>query len=99
MQFLHDLLNLLETEKDMYIAGDFNIDFLDSNPHRIVTAILNAGFDQIVQSPTHRKGNLLDHVYIHSESNLHKVHMHFPYYSDHAALVLERNIPDNESRV
>ena len=70
-----------------YIVGDFNIDHLSSS-HEIPVWVSNHGFCQLVNTPTHEEGGLLDHVYIKSLVN-HKVHLHWPYYSDHAALCIE----------
>ena len=75
-----------------YIVGDFNINFLEGC-HPIVRHILSHGFIQLVDSPTHEEGSLLDHAYVKSNFT-HKVHLHWPYYSDHAGVCIERHVLD-----
>ena len=86
--FLCDLESVISNYQLCYIVGDFNIDHL-SNSHEIPAWISNHGFSQLVNTPTHEEGGLLDHVYVKSLVN-HRVHLHWPYYSDHAALCIEK---------
>ena len=86
--FLQDLESMISNYEICYIFGDFNIDYLNSN-HEILAWIINHGFSQLVNSPTHEEGGLLDHAYVKAKVD-HKVHLHWPYYSDHAAICIEK---------
>ena len=86
--FLHHLESLVRGCDECYIVGDFNINLIKHN-HPIVAWILAYGFKQLVQSPTHEEGGILDHAYVKSKS-LHHVFLHWPYYSDHAAVCIKK---------
>lgn len=72
------------------ITGDFNIDLLNNNKYtdNLKTLMQYYGFREIVLSPTHRRGGLLDHFYI----NIHKdkiIQSTAPVYnSDHFMVVV-----------
>ena len=54
---------------------------------------------QIVNTPTHQQGNILDHVYVPiSEKEAFKVlyTLHSVYFSDHECILLACKITDNE---
>ena len=86
--FLKDLGALAKGAKPCIIVGDFNIDFLNKPNELIITQIMSNGFNQIVTSPTHDKGGLIDHVYIKNVIEKVEVHLSFPYYSDHASILI-----------
>ena len=86
--FLCDLESMILSYEPCYIVGDFNIDYFSDN-HRIPVWISNQGFCQLVKTSTHEEGGLLDQVYIKALGN-HKVHLHWPYYSDHAAICVQK---------
>ena len=86
--FLKDLGALAKGTKPCIIVGDFNIDFLNMPNELIITQIMSNGFTQIVTSPTHDKGGLIDHVYVKNVIENIEVHLSFPFYSDHAAILI-----------
>ena len=59
---------------------------VNTNNFEVLTEMLTiAGFHQIVNQPTHIKGNMLDHMYF--RGLLIKHHdLHRPHYSDHDAI-------------
>ena len=87
-QFIQDLGSLARGPKPSIIVGDFNIDLLNHPEDSISKKIISCGFKQIVSSPTHIMGGLLDHIYIKKPTKNFQVVMNFPYYSDHASLSL-----------
>ena len=87
--FINALDSLIIDCDNCFVVGDFNINFLDGC-HPIVRHILSHGFTQLVEFPTHEEGSLLDHAYVKSNF-MHKVRLHWPYYSDHAAVCIERH--------
>ena len=87
-EFMKDLGLLAKGTKPCIIVGDFNIDFLKTPDEFIIRQIVSNGFKQIVTSPTHEKGGLIDHVYIKNVTDKLEVTLRFPFYSDHAAILL-----------
>ena len=87
--FMNHLKSLVQNSNACYIVGDFNINFIEIN-HAISKWLHLQGFEQLVLSPTHENGSLLDHAYIKCELN-HQVLLHWPYYSDHAAIRIEKS--------
>ena len=69
------------------IMGDFNFTPDSSN---IITRQLQAwNIFQLIKSPTHKDGNILDHVYVSkSLSALVSADIHYIYYSDHQGLFI-----------
>ena len=53
-------------------------------PPRIIVMAAQ-GFQQLVDKPTHIKGNILDHLYVRDLENP-SWKFHHPYYSDHDAI-------------
>ena len=84
--FLKDLGSLAGAARPCFIIGHFNINFLRVPKETIVTKILSCGFKQIVESPTHIGGGLLDHVYVKRLLWEPELHLNFPHYTDHAAV-------------
>ena len=70
------------------IIGDFNFDTKETN---IVTRFMKEKkLSQIVESPTHQAGRIIDHLYVSSEfMNCIELNVMFKYYSDHAALQIK----------
>ena len=75
-----------KTEKCV-IMGDFNFTPYVSN---IITKKLHSwNFTQLIKSPTHKDGNILDHVYVsESLSASFVVDNHYIYYSDHQGIFI-----------
>ena len=88
--FLKDLGSLARGSKPCIIVGDFNIDFLADPNELIIRTILSCNFTQVVSSPTHEKGALLDHVYIKGPIT-YQLTVVFPYYSDHGLVMVAPN--------
>ena len=87
LEFFEDLETLINQTKPTIICGDFNMaPNVNSHNFEILTAILTkAGFQQIVNRPTHIKGNMLDHMYIRGIT-VKNHDLHHPHYSDHDAI-------------
>ena len=66
-------------------AGDFNIDLLknDASSSKLMQVMRHYGFCQLMNSPTHRKGGLLDHIYVNFFSSAIVTNAIATYYSDH----------------
>ena len=82
-----DHLSLLTSNLDnFFIVGDFNIDYLTAS-HPIIDFLLSRGFKQLVRVATHEQGSLLDYAFVRSIDQ-HDFDLHWPYYSDHAAVCI-----------
>ena len=71
--------------------GDLNCDALDTTSNPLTNALLELNYTQIVTSPTHLMGNLIDHVYLSehfSTSRCCSTEVVAVYYSDHDAVLL-----------
>lgn len=79
-------LSKYKTEKCL-IIGDFNFTPESKN---VVTEQLKAlTFNQIIESPTHQEGNIIDHVYVSEAlSKSTFADIHYAYYSDHQGLFI-----------
>ena len=64
------------------ILGDVN--FYPDSSNLLTRQLKLWKFSQLVEEPTHDKGNIIDHVYV-SEDLLHRAtcDLHYVYYSDH----------------
>ena len=91
-EFLKDLGSLAGMARPCFITGDFNVNFLREPKDAIVTKILSCGFKQIVRSPTHTEGGLLDHVYMKRVTWEPEVCLNFPYYTDHASISIVKPV-------
>ena len=85
-EFLKDLGCLARGTKACYIVGDFNIDFSVEPKDFVIRTILSNGFSQIVTTPTHLQGGLIDHVFCKNVSFEPQVRLSHCYYSDHALI-------------
>ena len=87
---LQSLLNhWISEEKCVAILGDMNIDFLTSN-HKFLKYMSRKGFKQLIEKPTHERGNLIDHIYV-NRNLLDKGPIHSQrgvYFSDHDIITL-----------
>ena len=94
--FTKEVLEHLNLNKSVLVLGDMNID-LSKQPLNLFTkALMKIGFQQLVQSPTHILGGILDHVYVYcvdsTKFTLYKTHP--LYYSDHDAVAILVHIGD-----
>jgi hypothetical protein len=79
------LTNNFDFSKPTYITGDFNIQYNKYPKNHLSDTLFQKGLIQIVQFPTHDKGNILDHFYTQTE-NITMHFLHSVYYSDHDAV-------------
>ena len=86
------LLKLIPNEDPVIVLGDFNLHPKESNNHysSFINRMATSGFTQIIDKPTHKEGNILDHVYVRS-IDIANWQFHHPYYSDHDAICLRVN--------
>ena len=77
-------------EKRLIVLGDVNVDLKKHPMNNFTKALTEIGFRQLVSSPTHILGGILDHVYTYCPvtgmCTLNKIHP--LYYSDHDAVTL-----------
>ena len=76
-EFLRDLGSLAGAARPCFVIGDLNVNFLN-DPKDIITKILSCSFKQVVQSPTHIEGGLLDHIHVKRITWEPEVHLNFP---------------------
>merc|ERR1712055_603037 len=88
--FLRDLENLALGTRPCYIVGDFNINFDEKKLDPVITKICSNGFAQIVNLPTHIDGGILDHAYIRKPTFDIETEISFPFYTDHAAILIRK---------
>ena len=65
-EFCQFLADIQVKHKNIIVAGDFNIhinESTDTNAQAFMDLMETAGFEQHITSPTHKAGNILDHVY------------------------------------
>ena len=80
--------SILKGNKAYIFAGDFN--FHAGEKHIVADFLSRKGYSQLIQTPTHNRGRIIDHLYVH-ESLINHINfkLHYPYYSDHAAILLK----------
>ena len=66
---------------------EWNLSPLVSEWHPIFQSLISSGFKQLVNTPTHESGSLLDYAFVKTNLN-YGADLHWPYYSDHAAVYL-----------
>ena len=97
-KLLEYLRKLIEGEKNTVITGDFNLCYTDQKNNKVSQYLLNSGFTQLVNEPTHIKGRHLDHLYFRpgkTPVNTPTIYRYSPYYSDHDAICATIEIPEN----
>ena len=82
-----ELKGIVEADKKIIIAGDFNF---DKSVENLLTKYLTSKeMVQLVKNATHDKGNCIDHCYVSQELKDQVVLKQYsPYYSDHDALCI-----------
>ena len=89
-EFIKDLTDLIEFEKNTIICGDLNLDPLQNC---ITDALESMGFHQIVSEPTHIEGRILDHFYAKPISFISQhPFIHPLYFSDHDAVCVSLSL-------
>ena len=88
------------SSKPAVVCGDMNIAFEPAKPcsNKLSDEMYRKGFKQVVTYPTHVKGNILDHMYVRSVVRP-LWRLHYPYYSDHDAVMLLLRKKNDVSRV
>ena len=71
-----------------FIMGDFNIDFFKGD--KLVKALENFGFEQLIKEATRTSGYLIDHIYVNKELMSLNVttQIDSAYYSDHDIITI-----------
>ena len=98
-KLLEYLKRLIESEKNTVITGDFNLCYKAQKNNNISKYLLEAGFTQHVNEPTHIKGRLLDHLYFRPGKRpvtTPSIYRYSPYYSDHDAICATIKIPEDD---
>ena len=90
-EFTEQIVNILNLSKTVIICGDINVNIDKLPQNKFSKSLFNLGFVQLVNSPTHILGGIIDHVYFYSKNmstcSLHKI---YPvYYSDALSFYLE----------
>ena len=80
---LGDVLDSIDYMSETFIFGDFNICYKTESNHAVVKHLLDIGFQQLVEEPTHSEGRLLDHVYVRNPSSTYTIFQHSLPYLDH----------------
>ena len=86
-QFREELLSIIPPKGSTIVCGDFNIhpNTKENQYESLINVMAAQGFQQLVDKPTHIKGNILDHLYVRDLENP-SWKFHHPYYSDHDAI-------------
>ena len=87
------LLELIPTDGSVIVLGDINLHPQENNNHyaNFLNRMASIGLSQIIDKPTHKDGNILDHVYVRG-IEIADWQFHHPYYSDHDAMCLRVNL-------
>ena len=90
-----DLRNILERainpQRSTLVCGDFNMCFTERKISNTILFLIESGFMQLVQDPTHIAGGHIDHVYVRGiQAN---IQLYSPYYTakDHDGLLISIN--------
>ena len=94
-ELLSDLTSMVNKDNICIILGDFNLRYTRNNPHMILQYLKNNSFCQLVDTPTHSRGGLIDHFYIRKPSGFENVivnwHLYAPFYTDHFGVCVTIN--------
>ena len=83
-----------DEKKVNVVCGDMNLHFHPQTPcdNHLTSTLYEKGFVQLVKEATHIQGHILDHVYVRACPKIHMkrplYQLHYPYYSDHDAVLL-----------
>lgn len=83
------LKDIIIPHLNIILFGDFNIGHKEKN-NAMVKMLIDLGFKQKVDFPTHTKSRTIDHIYFSKSTNEIGVVIehHFNYYSDHCSFNL-----------
>ena len=91
---LVEIVEFLEQHKTKrcIVLGDFN--FNPDKTNILTRKFKEWNYSQQINNPTHRDGNIIDHVYVSQELLEHSVcDLHYVYYSDHQGVCLTLKNP------
>ena len=85
IDFLSEMRTLISTKNKTLILGDFNFNALCQDQNYILRELENWNFKQLVQTPTHIQGRVIDHCYISNNMPLGSISLaqKSVYYTDH----------------
>ena len=87
-QLLHQLFGLMNSSNPTVLMGDFNEKYSTSS--QMSRDLEKRNFSQLISTPTHDKGNLIDHLYVNDLllQKGHFIEKNAAYYSDHDIITL-----------
>ena len=81
--FIEKLVPMITNEKQTIILGDFNLCYQSQRDHPIFKLLHDMKFVQLVKSPSHIEGRVLDLVFVHETNKTLTVHQKAAYFTDH----------------
>ena len=98
---LEVLQKLANPERMCIIVGDLNVCYKKERYNKITIGLEHMGFSQKINDPTHIAGGHIDHLYIFKPAQYSDVdvkwELHFPFYTDHAAICVSLNTSAQKS--
>jgi hypothetical protein len=91
-QHMNDLVEEIvnDIHQKKILMGDFNLNTQSPEFRRILgTPMDRSGFKQLIMTPTHTEGHLLDLLFVNFDLPDSSVFKHYPYYTDHDAICLK----------
>ena len=91
---LVEIVEFLEQHKTKrcIVLGDFN--FNPDKTNILTKKFKEWNYSQQINNPTHRDGNVIDHIYVSEELLEHSVcDLHYVYYSDHQGVCITLKNP------
>ena len=85
------LTSLVDVEKPTLVIGDFNLCAKKNANNGITVSLVQQGFQEIIDRPTHIQGGHIDHAYwLDKEArfSMPTVEHYSPYWTDHDALLV-----------
>ncbi|MES9881383.1 MAG: AAA family ATPase [Sedimenticola sp.] len=83
---VENILSKIPADADVVFTGDFNIDVYKNKSPSALTPLSDGGFVQLISTPTHRLGSLLDHIYVPKIKSGIPSGVIPQYYTDHNAV-------------
>ena len=90
IHLLEELAKLVDVQRPTLIMGDFNICYKENSYNKLIQGLLNLGFSQLMQEPTHIRGRTIDHAYVLDPNRQLRlsIERYSPYYTDHDAICI-----------
>ena len=91
-----ELHKILCYDRTTLIVGDMNICFKENYRNRFIQGLIQLGFKQMINEPTHIHGRIIDHCYIFDPGRNPElaIERFSPYYSDHDAICITMTFTD-----